>query len=79
MSWMSNTRSACNGNTNGYIYALVRMNKRQMPDGSADLLTRSDDPKFYLTMNLLNTLDALITQYQGYKATDTKKVRRLVW
>tara|TARA_R100001510_G_C7578166_1_gene152150 strand:+ start:272 stop:640 length:369 start_codon:yes stop_codon:yes gene_type:complete len=82
MSWMSNTRSACNGNTNGYIYALVRMNKRQMPDGSADLLTRSEDPKFYLNNEFVKYIGCTnnpISRLQSHRHKKGKKIGMVIF
>ena len=45
MSYIGNTRKDCNGNPNGYIYALVRVHKK---DNSVDMISYSEDKEYYL-------------------------------
>ena len=45
MSYINGTKRNCNGNINGYVYALVRVNKK---DACVDMLSYSDDKEFYL-------------------------------
>ncbi len=45
MSYIAGTKKSCNGNTNGFIYALVRVNKK---DACVDMLSYSDDTEYYL-------------------------------
>ena len=44
MSYIAGTKKSCNGNSNGYIYALVRVDKR---DACVDMLSYSDDTEVF--------------------------------
>ena len=50
MSYIAGTKKSCNGNTNGFIYALVRVNKK---DACVDMLSYSDDKEYYLNNDCL--------------------------
>ena len=45
MSYVNDTKEDCNGNSNGFIYALVRVHKK---DNCIDMLSYSDDKEYYL-------------------------------
>ena len=57
--WISKTREACQGNNNGYLYALISIGKN-----NGNVFDYSDDKNYHLIMTL-TILELLTTLYQG--------------
>ena len=45
MSYINDTKKECNGNANGYIYALVIVNKK---DACIDMVSYSDNKEYFI-------------------------------
>ena len=73
MSYIAGTKKGCNGNPNGYLYALVRVHKK---DACVDMLSYSEDKEFYLnndSVKYIGVTNNPISRFQSHRCKKGKK------
>ena len=79
MSYINDTKKDCNGNANGYIYALVRVNKK---DACVEMLDYSDDKEFYLnndSVRYIGMTNNPVGRFQAHRTEKGKKMGMVVF
>ena len=79
MSYISSTKKQCNGNPNGYVYALVRVQKK---DNCVDMLSYSDDKEYYLNnehVKYIGVTNNPIGRFQGHRTEKGKKIGMVIF
>ena len=79
MSYIAGTKKSCNGNSNGYIYALVRVDKR---DACVDMLSYSDDTEYYLSndsVKYIGVTNNPISRFQSHRCKKGKKMGMVIF
>ncbi len=78
MSYLRGTKKACNGNNNGYIYALVDLPEK----GNVEMLTYSEDKKYYLNdknVQYIGVTNNPISRFQGHRTKKGKKIGMVIF
>jgi hypothetical protein len=78
-SYVSATKRACSGNKNGFIYALVRVNKK---DACVEMLSYSEDKDFYLNENSVRYIGVTnnpIARFQAHRCKKGHKMGMVVF
>ena len=82
-NYMTGTKIACRGNTNGYIYALVRVPKKDAKESlSAELLTYSEDKEYYLNndaVKYIGTTNNPIARLQAHGSSKGRKMGMVIF
>ncbi len=82
-NYMTGTKKACNGNENGCIYALVRVDKKKSSNVmSGELLDYSEDKEFYLNNNYvkyIGTTNNPIARLQNHRFKKGKKLGMVIF
>ena len=79
MSYIAGTRKSCNGNPNGYLYALVRVDKK---DSCVDMISYSEDKKYYLnneSVRYIGVTNNPIGRFQGHRSAKGKKMGMVIF
>ena len=79
MSYITTTKKQCNGNPNGYVYALVRVHKK---DNCVDMLSYSDDKEYYWNNNSVKYIGVTnnpIARFQGHRTVKGKKMGMVIF
>ena len=78
MSYIAGTKKSCNGNTNGFIYALVRVNKK---DACVDMLSYSDDKEYYLNnkVSYVGLSSNPIERFGDHRTQKGKKIGMVIF
>jgi predicted GIY-YIG superfamily endonuclease len=79
MSYINETKKECNGNTNGFIYALVRVHKK---DNCVDMISYSDDKEYYLnndSVRYIGMTNNPISRFQNHRTTKGKKMGMVIF
>ena len=80
MSYINGSKRACNGNRHGYIYALVRVSKK---DACVDMLTyQLEDNKFYLNNEFVKYIGVTnnpIARFQAHRLKKGKKMGMVIF
>tara|TARA_Y100001963_G_C6440885_1_gene291324 strand:+ start:40 stop:399 length:360 start_codon:yes stop_codon:yes gene_type:complete len=79
MSYINGTKKNCNGNTNGYIYALVRVHKK---DACVDMISYSEDKEFYLNdehVKYIGTTNNPVSRFQSHRIGKGKKIGMVIF
>ena len=79
MSYINNTKKECNGNPNGFIYALVRVHKK---DNCIDMLSYSDDKEYYLnndSVKYIGVTNNPISRFQAHRSVKGKKMGMVIF
>ena len=77
MSYLLETRKSCNGNNNGYIYALVKLPET----GTSEMLSYSEDTEYYLNKEVqyIGVTNNPIGRFQGHRTKKGKKVGMVIF
>ena len=79
MSYIAGTKKSCNGNKNGYIYALVRVNKK---DACIDMVSYSDNKEYYLnndSVKYIGVTNNPISRFQAHRSKKGKKMGMVIF
>ena len=79
MSYINGTKRNCNGNTNGYVYALVRVNKK---DACVEMLSYSDDKEYYLnndSVKYIGVTNNPVARFQSHRHYKGKKMGMVIF
>ena len=79
MSYINGSKKDCNGNKHGYIYALVRVNKK---DACVDMLSYSEDKEYYLnndSVRYIGCTNNPISRFQSHRCKKGKKMGMVIF
>ena len=76
--YIAKTKKECNGNKNGFIYALVRVHKK---DNCIDMVSYSDDKEYYLNNDIkyIGLTNNPISRFQAHRTTKGKKMGMVIF
>ena len=78
MSYLLETRKSCNGNNNGYIYALVKLPET----GTSEMLSYSEDKEYYLnndSVRYIGCTNNPISRFQSHRCKKGKKMGMVIF
>jgi len=79
MSYLTGTLNKCKGNPNGFIYALVRIHKK---DACIDMISYSDNKQYYLendSVKYIGVTNNPISRFQAHRTKKGKKMGMVIF
>ena len=79
MSYLTGTLNKCKGNPNGFIYALVRIHKK---DACIDMISYSDNKQYYLendSVKYIGVTNNPIARFQAHRTKKGKKMGMVIF